>query len=173
MARNMYRGQGRPCSPRMNMSSAGRGMTPCTSSASSTMLTPLSAGPMPLRFLLQQMTTMNQPHPLFVQVAELWEEIEWLNHMRLELTPSPLDTPIPGPSHRPEVTYCDIAMMRTGGQCPCQGPTTMTMTSPHPTPLSWSTLTTPQSHTQSLGKTRLNLAMSPPMPIQPSTSSMS
>jgi hypothetical protein len=88
-----------------------------------------------------------------------------LNCMRRELTPSPPDTPIPGPSCQPEVTYRDIAMMRTGGHRPCQGPTTTTMTSPHPTPSSWSTLMTPQSHTQSLSDTRLDLSTSLPMAV--------
>jgi hypothetical protein len=53
------------------MNSAGRAMTPHTSSASLAMATPLSAGPMPLQFPLRHMTTMNQPRPLFVQVVEL------------------------------------------------------------------------------------------------------
>jgi hypothetical protein len=161
----MYRGQGRPRGPRTNTSSAGQGTTPHTLSASSSMPTPLSAGPMPLRFPLRCMTITNQPRPLFVQVVELWEEIEWLNHMRRELTPSPPDTPTPGPSHWPEVTYHNAAMMRTGGHRPRQGPTTTTMTSPHRTPLSWSTLTTPQSHSQSLSDTRLDLSTSPPTTI--------
>jgi hypothetical protein len=161
----MYRGQGRPHSPRTNTSSTGRGMTPRTLSMLSTMLMPLSAGPTPLQFPLRRMTMTNQPHPLFVQVAELREEIEQLNHMRQELTPSPPDTPIPGPSHQPEVTYRDVAMIRTGGHHPRQGPTTTTMTSPHHTPSSWSTSTTPQSHTQNLSETRLDLSTSPPMTV--------
>jgi hypothetical protein len=160
----MYRGQGRPRGPRTNTSSAGQGTTPRTSSMSS-MPMPLSAGPMPLRFPLQHMTTMNQPCPLFVQVAELWEEIERLNHMRQELTPSPPATPIPSPSHRPEVTYCNAAMMRTRGHRPHQGPTTTTTTLPHRTPSSWSTSTTPQSHSQSLSDTRLDLLTSPPTAV--------
>jgi hypothetical protein len=165
MARNQYRGQGRPRGPRTNTSSVGRGMTPRTSSASSTMPMPVSASPTPLRFPLQRMTTTNQPRPLFVQVAELREEIERLNRMRQELTPSPPDTPIPGPSRRPEVTYRDAAMMRTGGHCPRLGPTTTMTTSPRHTPSSWSTSTTPQSHSQSLSDTRLDLSMSPPTEI--------
>jgi hypothetical protein len=164
MARNMYRGQGRPQGPRTNTSSAGRGTTPRTSSASS-MPMPISAGPTPLRFPLQRMTTTNQPHPLFVQVAELREEIERLNRMRWELTPSPPDTPIPGPSHQPEATYRDVAMIRTGGHHPRPGPTTTTTTSPHHTPSSWSTSTTPQSHSQNLSDTRLDLSTSPPTAV--------
>jgi hypothetical protein len=147
------------------MSSAGRGWTPRTSSASSAAPTPISAGPTPLRFPLRHMTTMNQPRPLFVQVAELREEIERLNQMRRELTPSPLDTPIPGPSRLPEVMYRDVAMMRTGGHRPRPGPTTTTTTSPRRTPSSWSTSTTPQSHSQSLSDTRLDLSTSPPTTI--------
>jgi hypothetical protein len=111
------------------------------------------------------MTMMNQPHPLFVQVAELRKEIEQLNRMRRELTPSPPDTPIPGLSRQPEVTYRDIAMMRTGGHRPHPGPTTTTTTSPHRTPSSWSTSTTPQSHSQSLSDTRLDLSTSPPTTV--------
>jgi hypothetical protein len=167
MARNMYRGQGRPHGPRTNMSSAGRGTTPRTSSASS-MPMPVLAGLTPLRFPLQRMTTTNQPRPLFVQVAELREEIERLNCMRWELTPSPPDTPIPGPSRRPEVTYRDAAMMRTGGHRPRQGPTTTTTTLPHPTPSNWSTSMTPQSHSQSLSDTRLDLSTSPPTAVSTS-----
>jgi hypothetical protein len=161
MARNMYRGQGRPRGPRMNMSSTGQGTTPRTSSVLS-MPTPISAGPTPLRFPLQRMTTTNQPRPLFVQVAELREEIEQLNRMRRELTPSPPDTPIPGPSRQPEVTYRNVAMMQTGGHRPRPGPTTTTTTSPQRTPSSWSTSMTPRSHSQSLSDTRLDLSMSPP-----------
>jgi hypothetical protein len=171
MARNMYRGQGRPRGPRTNTSSAGRGTTPRTLSMSSTMLTPLSAGLTPLRFPLRRMTTTNQPRPLFVQVAELREEIERLNRMRRELTPLPPDTLIPGPSRRPKVTYCDTAMMRTGGHRPRPGPTTMTTTSPRHTPSSWSTSTTPQSHSQSLSNTRLDLSMSPPTAVPSSPQS--
>jgi hypothetical protein len=88
-----------------------------------------------------------------------------LNHMRRELTPSLPDTPIPGLSCQPEVTYCNVAMMRTGGRRPCQGPITTMMTSPHHTPSSWSTSTTPQSHMQSLSKTRLDLSTSPPTAV--------
>jgi hypothetical protein len=150
------------------MSLAGWGTTPHTSSTSSTMVTPLLAGPTPLQFLLQRMMTTNQPCPLFVQVVELWEEIEQLNRMRAELTPSPPDTPIPGLSCRPEVTYCNAAMMRTGGHRPRPGPTTTTTTSPRHTPLSWSTSTTPQSHAQSLSETWLDLTTSPPTVAQPS-----
>jgi hypothetical protein len=135
------------------------------------MLRPVSAGPTPLQFPLQCMTTTNQPCPLFVQVVELREEIERLNCMRQELTPSLPDTPIPGPSCQPEVTYRNVAMMRTGGHRPCQEPTTTTMTSPRHTPLSWSTLTTPESHTQSLSKMRLDLSMSPPTAIPSSPQS--
>jgi hypothetical protein len=90
-----------------------------------------------------------------------------------ELTPSPPDTPIPGPSCQPEVTYRDVAMMRTGGHHPHQGPTTMMMTSPRHTPSSWSTSTTPQSHSQSLSDMRLDLSTSPPTAVlsspQPTT----
>jgi hypothetical protein len=170
MACNMYRGQGQPCGPRMNTSSAGRGMTPHTSSASSAMATPLSAGPMPLRFPLQRMTMTNQPHPLFVQVVELREEIERLNCMRAELTSSLPDTLTPGPSRQPEVTYRNAAIIRTGGHRPHPGPTTTTTTLPHHTPSSWSTLTTPPSHTQSLSEMRLNLATSLPTVVQHSMS---
>jgi hypothetical protein len=171
MACNMYRGQGRPRSPRTNTSSAGRGTTPHTLSTLSTMPTPVSAGLTPLRFPLRHMTTTNQPRLLFVQVAELREEIERLNHMRRELTPSPLDTLIPGPSRQPEVTYRDAAMMRTGGHRPCLGPTTTTTTSPRCTPSSWSTSTTPQSHSQSLSDTRLDLSTSPPTAVPSSPQS--
>jgi hypothetical protein len=164
MARNMYRGQGQPRGPWANMSSAGQGMTPRTSSASS-IPTPGSTGLTPLRFPLRRMTTMNQPRPLFIQVAELREEIERLNSMRRDLTPSPPDTPIPGPSCWPGATYRNIAMMRTGGHHPHPEPTTTTMTSPHRTPLSWSTSTTPQSHSQSLSDTRLDLSTSPPTTV--------
>jgi hypothetical protein len=139
-------------------------MTPHTSSALS-IPTPASAGLTPLRFPLRRMMTTNQPCPLFVQVAELREEIERLNRMRQELTPSPPDTPIPGPSRRPEVMYRDVAMMRTGGHQPRLGPTTTTMTSPCHTPLSWSTLMTPQSHSQRLSDTRLDLSTSLPIAV--------
>jgi hypothetical protein len=125
-----------------------------------------------LQFPLRHMTMTNQPHPLFVQVVELREEIEQLNHMRRELTPSPPDTPIPGPSRRPEVTYRDTAMMRTGGHRPHQGPITTTTTSPHPTPSSWSTSTIPQSHTQSLSEIRLDLSTSPPTAVPSSPQPM-
>jgi hypothetical protein len=111
---------------------------------------------------------MNQPCLLFVQVVELREEIERLNRMRRDLTPSPPDTLIPGPSRRPEVTYRDVAMMRTGGHRPRPGPTTMTTTSPRHTPLSWSTSTTPQSHSQSLSDTRLDLSTSLPTAVSTS-----
>jgi hypothetical protein len=96
---------------------------------------------------------------------------ERLNRMRQELTPSPPDTPIPSPSRRPEVTYCNVAMMRTGGHRPHQGPTTTMTTSPRRTPLSWSTSTTPQSHTQSLSEMRLDLSTSLPtaVPTSPQT----
>jgi hypothetical protein len=146
------------------MSSVGQGGTPRTSSASSAP-TPTSAGPTPLRSPLRHMTTTNQPRPLFVQVAELLEEIAHLNQMRSELTPSPLDTPNPSPSRLPELTYRDVAMIRTGGHRPHPGPTMTTTTSPRHTPSSWSTSTTPQSHSQSLSDTRLDLSTSPPTTI--------
>jgi hypothetical protein len=155
----------------MNTSSAGQGTTPRTSSTSSPMPMPTSTGLTPLQFPLRRMTMTNQPRPLFIQVAELREEIERLNHMRWELTPLPLDTPIPGPSRRPEVTYRDTAMMRTGGHHPRPGPTTTTMTLPRRTPSSWSTSTTPQSHSQSLSNTRLDLSTSLPTAVPSSPQS--